>query len=178
MLTGRARLGAGRRLLPVSRAPRLRLSFVSPLGNRLTAVPGRYVALVGRYLMVSAVNVVNHQLLLQMAVRWWEWSGGWANAFAGVIAVIPAYFMSRYWVWQVDGKSSVRGEIAPFWIIALVGLIVSTGLAEAADRVFGDPLWVSAGSLVGYLIVWIAKFAILNMLFTGGDETNTEVSSV
>ncbi len=127
--------------------------------------------------MVSAVNVANHQLLLQLALRWWDWSGGWANAFAASAAAIPAYFMSRYWVWQVRGRSSLRAEILPFWAIALLGLVVSSFTAEAADRLFDDPLMVSAGSLAGYFVVWVAKFLLLDRLFDrsgGGSEKRND----
>ncbi len=121
--------------------------------------------------MVSAVNVVNHQIILQLALRLWDWSGGWANAFAASTAAVPAYFMSRYWVWQVRGRSSLRDEVLPFWAIALLGLLVSSITAEVADRLFDEPLMVSAGSIAGYFIVWVAKFLLLDRLFgTGGSQ--------
>lgn len=121
---------------------------------------------IGRYLIVSVVNVVNHQLVLQLAVNVFDWSGGWANAFAAVTAAFPAYWMSRRWVWSVDGRSSMRHEVLPFWGVALAGLVVSSAMAEAADRMFENPLMISAGSLAGYTIVWVLKFLILNRIFT------------
>lgn len=126
----------------------------------------------GRYVLVSVVNVVNHQLILQLALQMWSWSGGWANAFAASVAAIPAYFMSRYWVWEVRGRSSLRGEVLPFWAIALVGLVVSSLTAEAADRLFDNRLMISAGSLLGYFVVWVAKFLLLDLLF-GRSRTMT-----
>ncbi len=125
---------------------------------------------VGRYLIVSVVNVVNHQLLLQLAVNAFGWGGGLANAFAAVTAAFPAYWLSRRWVWSVEGRSSLRHEVLPFWGLALAGLIISTILAEAADRLFDNPLMISVGSLIGYTIVWIAKFLFLNRIFTRGDD--------
>ena len=126
---------------------------------------GSLGGVLGRYLAVSVINVVNHQLLLQLAVRWWGWSGGAANAFAAVVAVVPAYFLSRHWVWRVSGRSSLRAEVVPFWLIALAGLVVSTVLTEGADRLWDEPLLLSAASLVGYFIVWVVKFLLLNVLF-------------
>lgn len=130
-----------------------------------------------RYLITSGVNVVNHQLLLQLAVRWWGWNGGEANVFAAITAVIPAYLLSRYWVWQVEGKPSLRDEIIPFWIIAAIGLVASTVAAQLADRAFEDPIMISVGSLVGYLLVWILKFAVLNYLFRRSAARRTEPST-
>ncbi|MGH1494012.1 MAG: GtrA family protein [Acidimicrobiales bacterium] len=118
-----------------------------------------------RYLITSGINVVNHQLLLQIAVRWWGWSGGAANAFAAMTAVIPAYLLSRYWVWDVQGKPSLRDELIPFWVIAAIGLVASTAAAELADRTFDAKIMISVGSLAGYLLVWVLKFIVLDFLF-------------
>ncbi len=140
----------------------------------------RRSAVLGRYLMVSVVNVINHQALLQLALWFWGVSGGVANTFAAMVNVIPSYLLSRRWVWQVKSVGSSRFEVGAFWMIALAGLVVSTAFAELADRLFGQPMLVSVGSLAGYLLVWIAKFMILDLLFRdsadgvagvdGGDE--------
>ena len=118
-----------------------------------------------RYLAVSFVNLFNHQVLLFTANTWWHWPGGWANVFAAVVAAIPAYFLSRTWVWEVSGRHDFRSEVLPFWLLALAGLVVSTGLAELADRSLGAGLQVNAASLVGYFIVWVAKYLLLDRLF-------------
>ncbi len=121
----------------------------------------------GRFLLVTMVNNVNHQGLLFLANSVWAWSGGVANLFAGLIAAVPAYFMSRWWVWNVRGKRhDPRGEVAPFVGIAVLGLAVSTVFAEAADRWFGSGLIVNFATLVAYFLVWLAKFFLLNRVFT------------
>lgn len=139
--------------------------------HKLLSMLGTDVGVVSRYLITSVINVINHQLLLQMALRWWGWSGGMANAFAAMVAVIPAYLLSRYWVWEVSGPNSVKREIGPFWLIAIAGLVLSTAAAEAADRLFGSEWLVSVGSLAGYFVVWVVKFALLNVVFDPEDET-------
>lgn len=136
-------------------------SLLSKLADRSGGDPG----VVLRYLGTSGINVVNHQILLQLAVRWWDWSGGAANAFAAIVAALPAYLLSRYWVWQVDGRPSLWVEVVPFWAIALLGLVASTATAAAADSLFDEPLMISVGSLVGYFIIWVLKFLILDRLF-------------
>ncbi len=143
--------------------PRLPCPSVQRLSAQLADLLDR--RLVVRYLVTSLVNVINHQVVLQVAVRAWGWSGGWANAFAACVAVIPAYLLSRYWVWQVQGKPSVRRELIPFWMIALLGLVASTALASAADRLFDRPIMISVGSLAGYFVVWVLKFMVLDRLF-------------
>jgi putative flippase GtrA len=126
-------------------------------------VARRSVAL--RYALVSAFNLANHQALLALANSGWGWGGFKANTFAALVAAIPAYLLSRRWVWQTGGRHSLRGEILPFWVIALVGLVVSGLLAELADRLFGSGLPVALGSIAGSVIVWVLKFLILEKLF-------------
>lgn len=138
---------------------------VSPLLSKIADRFGGEPSVVLRYLATSIINVVNHQVLLQVAVRWWGWSGGWANVFAAVVAALPAYLLSRYWVWQVDGRPNLRTEVIPFWSISLIGLLASTATATAADALFERPIMISVGSLVGYFIVWVLKFLVLDRLF-------------
>ncbi len=114
---------------------------------------------------VSVINFVNHQGLLYVANSIWGWSGGWANVFAAGVAAVPAYLLSRAWVWEVSGKHNWRTEILPFWTIALVGMGVSTVFAEVADRLFGAGLAVQLASLFGYFLVWVAKFFLLDRMF-------------
>ena len=119
---------------------------------------------------MSVVNVVNHQALLVLANSGWGWSGGAANVFAAIVAGVPAYLLSRYWVWEVRGRHSFRSEILPFWSIALLGLLLSTVSAETADRVLGSGIWVSAASLAAYFVVWVIKFLVLDGLFAKAAE--------
>lgn len=115
--------------------------------------------------MVSTVNFVGHQAFLFLANSVWGWSGGVANVFAAMVMSIPAYLLSRAWVWEVEGDHDVRRQVLPFWAITLTGLIVSTVFAAIADRAFGAGLAVNIASLVGYFIVWVAKFFLLDRLF-------------
>jgi putative flippase GtrA len=149
---------------------------VEPLLPKIAGRFGGEPGVVIRYLATSVVNVVNHQLLLQLAVRWWDWSGGQANVFAALVAALPAYLLSRYWVWQVDGRPSFRTEVIPFWTISLLGLLASTVTAATADRLFERPIMISVGSLVGYFVVWVAKFLVLDRLFDRpGDDGSVPV---
>lgn len=128
-----------------------------------------------RYLATTVVNGVNHHVLLQIAVRWWGWPGGASNAFAASVAVFPAYWLSKRWVWEATGPSSVRHEIGPFWALSALGLITSTTMAEMADRFFDAPILISVASVFGYLVVWVFKFVALNVVFNRNKEQTAEV---
>lgn len=124
-------------------------------------------ATAARYLFVSAFNFVGHQAFLFLANSIWGWSGGVANVFAACVMSVPAYLLSRAYVWEVDGRHDMRRQVLPFWAITLAGLVVSTLLAALADRIFGAGIAVNIASLIGYFIVWVAKFFLLDRLFSG-----------
>ena len=120
-----------------------------------------------RYVVVSVLTTIGHQAILLVANTGWGWSGGVANTFAATAIAVPGYFMNRLWVWESRGRRhSLRGEILPFWAIALLGLAVASLFAEVADRLFGSGLPVAIGSLTGAVVVWVAKFVVLERLFT------------
>lgn len=137
--------------------------------NRLSDMWNGRGKVATRYIAVSLINTVNHQGLLYLANSVWDWTGGWANVFAACLAAIPAYLLSRAWVWEVSGKHDWRTEVLPFWIIALIGMGVSTLFAEIADRGVGAGIVVNLASLFGYFLVWVAKFFILDRLFLDND---------
>lgn len=150
----------------------LRYSLAMP--SSVTDLGSAKGATATRYLMVSAVNFLGHQGFLFLANSVWNWSGGVANVFAACVMSMPAYLLSRAWVWEVDGRHDLRRHVLPFWAITFVGLVVSTVFAAVADRVFGAGIAVNIASLIGYFIVWVAKFFMLDRLF-GGPMVEAEV---
>ncbi len=125
--------------------------------------------LAGRYLALSALNVVNHQVVLFVGNSVLGLSAGVANVIAATVAAVPAFIISYRWVWRSEGDP--RSQIVPFWLIALAGLAVSTGMAIGAERAFGAGLAVNAAAFVGYFFVWVAKFFLLDRLFRAEEAT-------
>ena len=130
----------------------------------LEFIDGR-VGPAGRYLAVSSVNFVGHQIVLFVANSIWGWQGWVANAFAAFAMVIPAYVLTREWVWTVSGAHSIQRQVVPFFALAVLGLLVSSLTSQIAQSIFGAGVWVNVGSLLGYVVVWIAKFFILERIF-------------
>ena len=81
-----------------------------------------------RYLGVSVVNVVVGQSLLLMFHAILGWPQAAANALAVLISAVPAYYLSRAWVWGKSGKSHFKKEVLPFWIFVFIGLVFSTSM--------------------------------------------------
>lgn len=130
----------------------------------LEFIDGR-VGPAGRYLVVSGINFTGHQVILFVANSIWGWQGWVANAFAAVMMVGPAYILTRVWVWGISRSHSMQREVVPFFALAALGLLVSSLTSQIAQWVFGVGLWVNVGSLAGYVVVWIAKFFILERIF-------------
>ncbi len=116
----------------------------------------------GRFVVVSAATVVTGHLILY-----------WLHSVAGM-APVPANLAStvantgivlianRRWVWQVENEVGFRREVAPFLAIAAVGLAVSTAVVWLVSETIGEGLWVNAANLVGFGVVWLGRFLVLD----------------
>jgi putative flippase GtrA len=132
-----------------------------------------------RYSMVSVMAVAVSQLVLAIAFGVLEWKARAANLLAVSISAGPSYLLNRYWVWGKRGRNHFLKEVAPFWGMALLGLLFSTftvGLGEDfADRTTDNALYrtaiVNASSLFAFGLLWVGKFVVLNkVLFASHAE--------
>lgn len=129
-----------------------------------------------RYCGVSAVNVVTGIGTLFICLELLDFSPVAANVTAWAVSTIPAYLLSRYWVWQQSGSNSVRSEIAPFWILALAGLSFSTLCIWIAGSFTDRSIILIAVNFCAYGVVWVVKYVVLDRLMWGTEsETTIEV---
>lgn len=125
-----------------------------------------------RYSVVSVINVLLGQTLLFLAFDHWLWSARSATLFATGIATIPAYLLSRRWVWGRRGRSSLTTELLPFWALSFVGLSLSVWMAGLAERLGrhltlsrrGQTMIVMGATLGAFGVVWLVRFLILDMI--------------
>ncbi|HVF14102.1 MAG TPA: GtrA family protein [Acidimicrobiales bacterium] len=121
-----------------------------------------------RYSLVSVVSVIVSQIVLFLAQ--FAWSPRTSNIVAVCLSAVPSYQLNRAWVWGKSGRSHLMKEIAPFWGMCLLGLILSTwavGYAEShvasiTASHLGQKLVVNAAALAAFGVLWIGKFVILN----------------
>ncbi|MEM9608101.1 MAG: GtrA family protein [Actinomycetota bacterium] len=128
--------------------------------------PGQWRFL--RYASVSAITIVITQAVLLGGISILDLSGGVANVLAVCIGALPNYLLNRAWVWEKTGPHHVWREIVPFWVYAVLGLVVSTIVVSWADARWGTGLAASAANLGTYFVLWIAKFLLLDKLLFGG----------
>jgi len=120
-----------------------------------------------KYSAVSAIAFPLTQVLLLVCTVGFGWSGAVSNLVTVSVVAVPAYFLNRYWVWGKTDKNNLKTEVLPFWGITLLGLLLSTGFAWYADRTFESPLAVNVANAVGFGLVWVFKYFLLDSWMFG-----------
>lgn len=120
-----------------------------------------------RYGAVSLVATPIGLGLLTLFHNGFGWGASFSNFLAVSISSIPSYILNRQWVWQQDGVVSIRYEVVPFWLMAVLGLVVSTFLVLWVEGNFDFPLAAQLANLASFAMLWLVKFVILDRwLFT------------
>jgi putative flippase GtrA len=145
----------------------------SALLDRVTGGRGELAI---RYSMVSVFGVAFTQLQLAVYVGLLDLDPTQSNVAAVMICAVPVFFLNKRWVWNVDGKVSVRREIVPFWVFTGAGLLLSTGLVAIAENVSDSTLLVMLASVSGFGILWVAKFLFLDQIMFGHSEKDEVLS--
>lgn len=116
-----------------------------------------------RFGAVSAFNVVFGQGLLLGAQVVIGWSAVPSNVFSVTVSAVPAYLLSRYWVWEKRGRNLFMREVLPFWSLTVLGFILSTVAVWMVERTWDpSPLWINFTSLAAFGVVWVSKFFIFD----------------
>ena len=115
-----------------------------------------------RYCGVSVVNVTVGLSVLAIGHGVLGWPAIGANLAAWMVGTAPAYLLSRAWVWQRSGPHRLGGEVLTFWVMALVGLALSSLVVAVIEHFTQRTLLVVAGNLAAYGSVWAAKYVFLD----------------
>jgi putative flippase GtrA len=131
-----------------------------------------------RFGAVSAFNVVFGQSLLYGAQTVFDWPAVGSNILAVTVSAVPAYLLSRYWVWQKRGKNHLMKEVIPFWSLAILGFVLSTFAVWFVERQWDpQPLFINLTNLAAFGVVWVSKFFILDRFLFRVDEPDEETST-
>lgn len=124
-----------------------------------------------RFGAVSAFNVLFGQVLLLAAQVALGLEPVAANVVSVTVGAVPAYYLSRYWVWNKRGRSHFIREVVPFWTLTIVGFALSTLAVWYVDTTWDvGPLGINLTSLAAFGVVWMAKFAILDRVLFKVEE--------
>ena len=119
-----------------------------------------------KYSAVSVVNVVVGQGLLIFFHAILGLGATTSNVLAVCISAVPAYYLSRRFVWGKTGKSHFRKEVLPFWIFVIIGLVFSTLTVTVAAHLYPDSkLLPNIVNMASFGILWVARFFLMDKLF-------------
>jgi putative flippase GtrA len=144
---------------------------VASLYRRVRHFIGSNFEKLWRYLSVSVISTLLTNALLFLFYDTVNLGTAMeCNVLATTITTLPAYYLNRNWTWKKTGKSHFWREVAPFWIISFLSLVISTiavGItAHNADRITNSKLYrsllINAANLVTYGAIWIVKFILFN----------------
>jgi putative flippase GtrA len=136
---------------------------------------------------VSVVNVIVGQGLLLLFHAILHVGQTLSNVLAVCISAVPAYYMSRAWVWGRKGKSHFKTEVLPFWIFIAVGLVFSTAMVAAgaviagtngenvADLTLFQKLLPNLLNMLAFGILWVVRFFLMEKMFTRRPELIEEL---
>ena len=127
-----------------------------------------------KYAAASMVGVTVGSSCL-LFFLWLGWDENVANTASVAVSSVPAYIVNRYWVWQKKDANSLKREIAPFWAMAFLGLILSNLFVGWAKTRTDEKLLILAANLSGFGVLWVAKFFVLDkVLFAATPEEHLE----
>jgi putative flippase GtrA len=119
-------------------------------------------ARLARFVGVSVVSTFATQVCLFGLVDGFHMNGASANVLTVTLTSLLSYQLNRAWVWGHRDAHSLRGEVLPYWLMVLAGLIVSTVLAGFAYRHLAAAGWaVSLANFAGFGLIWGLKFVVL-----------------
>jgi putative flippase GtrA len=125
-----------------------------------------------RYAMVSVVFVPLGQIIVQFL----KWGLGVYEVLAvfitACVLTLPNYFANKYYVWRYTAKDNRATEITVFWLAAVLGTSFAMGFVWVAGRIVPEEpgreiahgIAIFVAQLMGYGIVWVARYLFLDRL--------------
>lgn len=149
--------------------PAPRLSLLSPAGAMAWARSAEGQTAI-KYTATSVISTVASQAAFILVYGVFAlFSSRGSSIFSSIVGTIPSYYLNRNWAWGKSGKSHFWREVAPFWILAVIGLVFSTWGVDFTKthttEVHSHTLRTIelAGAYLGsFGILWIGKFIIFN----------------
>ncbi len=160
----------------------------------MTSLIGRYRAFrqsphfaqILKFGTVSVISTIVSQAMLFLFYPHILDTAMGANVVATCIATVPAYTLNRRWTWGKRGKSHLWKEVVPFWVLAFIGLVLSTvivGVAAKNAHVISNSHTVKItvvhlANLFSYALIWAGRYTILNKWLFGPSTHRSQVAAV
>jgi putative flippase GtrA len=129
-----------------------------------------------RYAGVTVVFLPIGQILIQVFGLWLD-NYAAASLLAAGIVVVPSFFANRHFVWRIMSRENLRSQVVVFWVAMMLGVTLATLFTHVVENAMVDQTVfvrgsaVSLAQLLGYGIVWVGRYLILDRwLFKGADD--------
>lgn len=138
-----------------------------------------------RYVGVSLVFVPLGQILIQV-LGYFAFDRNYtvASLVSAAVLTFPNFFANKWFVWRNTSREKLHTQVVVFWTAAMLGVTLATLLTWLVEQAVHDakagwvePVAVIAAQLVGFGIVWVGRYLILDRwLFkvTEGHEPTPE----
>ena len=138
-----------------------------------------------RFASVSAIAILVSLVTLAICygpIGWDEHQSLLSQGVAFVVSTIVSYFLNRRWVWGRTGRSLFWKEVAPFWGIGILQLIISVPFVQwgrtVAERHFESRVTRTGLflllNLFVYGVMWVGKYMFFNkVLFADRSEAGS-----
>lgn len=119
-----------------------------------------------RYGSVSAISTITSLIILGLLVGLARFPPIWANVIATSIGTVPSFELNRRWVWAQSGPRSLLRQAAPFVLLSLAGLVLSTLAVHLAAAATSDSTRVihtaavEMANIGAYGVLWIVQFVL------------------
>lgn len=115
-----------------------------------------------RYGGVTIVSTVVGLATLYVCLRFFGFGGIVSNFWSVLLSTPPAYYLNRAYVWgRGTNNHSASREVGPFWILTLLGWVVSTIAIAIADTQTDSELVLLFTQMAAFAGLWLVKFAFL-----------------
>ena len=127
-----------------------------------------------RYTSVSVIStIVSNVTLLLLFGAFKVGTQVTDTLIANFVATFPSYYINRRWVWGKSGRSHIRKEVIPFWLMASLGIMVSYFGARLATRFtithnlphLEATIVVVAANILSFAVFWVLKLLLFNRIF-------------
>ncbi len=125
---------------------------------------------------VTIVSTIVGLITLFVCLSVLNMSGVVANFWSVVLSTPPAYYLNRAYVWgRGTTDHSASREVGPFWIMTLLGWVVSTIAIAIADTQTDSDIALLVVQMASFGALWIVKFAFLEkVLWPDSDSRVSE----